>query len=68
MKKSCARCGAAITAGKHIYSKYTKSYYCWDLDECEKRAAKRKKELMTYDQIKETADKMREEIEKHGFA
>ena len=73
MKRSCARCGATIDPGKHVYSKYTKSYYCWDLDECDKRAKKaerkQQKKPSTYEENQEsTADELRGEIEKHGLA
>jgi hypothetical protein len=56
-KRKCARCGADVPIGKHIYSKYTQSYYCWDLDACDKRAKRSQKALRDF------ADNVRKELE-----
>jgi hypothetical protein len=55
-----------VPTGRHIYSKYTKNYYCWDLDECEKQAKKNKSDDMLR-MVQEMADGVRREIEEHGF-
>jgi hypothetical protein len=65
-KRCCARCGEQVPTGKHIYSKYTKNYYCFDLDECEERAKLREHNTVLA-MVREMADNVRREIESHGF-
>lgn len=65
MAKACARCGDKIQKGKHIYSKYTRNFYCWDIDACEDRAKTPKP--MSFEEIIRTADALREELDIHGF-
>lgn len=65
MAKLCGRCGEKTETGRHIYSKYTKNYYCWDIDACEDRA--KKKKAMTLEEITRKADALRKELDINGF-
>lgn len=42
--KSCARCGKRISPDAYrVYSSFTRSYYCYNIDACAKRARRRKR-------------------------